>query len=45
MRKSESITGNLDWPLLVVYFVIMSLGLMTIYSTAFDAEHPSVFLF
>lgn len=45
MRKSQSLTGNLDWPLLLVYFIIMSLGLATIYSTAYNVDHPSLFSF
>lgn len=45
MRKTDSITGNVDWPLIAVYFVIMCLGVATIYSTAYNEDHPNLFSF
>lgn len=45
MRKNDSITGSIDWALLIVYFVILSIGVGTIYSVAYDPEHPSLFDF
>ncbi len=45
MRKENNITQDIDWPLLVSYLVLVSMGLMTVYSTAFDPEHPSIFDF
>lgn len=45
MRKEESLTSHIDWPLLLVYFIIVSMGIATVYSTAFDADHPSLFDF
>ena len=45
MRKNDSITGNLDWPLFIAVLVLMSMGLMTVYSVAYNPEHPSIFDF
>lgn len=45
MRKGESLTGLLDWPLLLVYLVLLIFGVMTVYSAAYDADHPSIFDF
>ncbi len=45
MRKNQSLTANVDWPLFVVYMILMLMGLATIYSAAFDPEHPSLFDF
>ncbi|MGJ8660840.1 MAG: rod shape-determining protein RodA [Bacteroidota bacterium] len=35
----------MDWPLFVCYLVLVTMGLMTVYSTAFDPEHPNLFDF
>lgn len=35
----------MDWPILLVYFMILIMGLMTVYSTAYDKEHSSIFDF
>ncbi len=45
MRKGDSLTTNMDWPLLLTYFAIVTCGVMTVYSTAFDADHPNLFDF
>jgi len=45
MRKNESIIGNIDFPLLLGYLLLITLGIGTIYSVAFDPEHPSLFDF
>ncbi len=45
MRKDDSLTGHLDWPLLLVYLTLVIFGVMTVYSAAYDPEHPSVFDF
>lgn len=45
MKENEKLTSNIDWPLLVVYFLILTLGLMTVYSTGYDKDNPSVFNF
>lgn len=45
MRKNDSLTGNLDWPLLAAIIVLMLMGLATVYSVAYDPEHPSLFDF
>jgi len=45
MRKGETLTSNVDWPLLLTYFLLVALGLLTVYSTAYDAENPSILTF
>ncbi|MDC0272716.1 rod shape-determining protein RodA, partial [Crocinitomicaceae bacterium] len=41
----NSLINNLDWPLLIGFLTLISFGLMTIYSVAFNEENPSVFSF
>jgi len=45
MRKSSSLINNLDWTLLISFVVLICFGLTTIYSVAFNEEHPSIFSF
>jgi rod shape determining protein RodA len=45
MRQNQSLTGSIDWPLVLVYVVLLLMGLSTVYSVAFDPEHPSIFDF
>ena len=45
MRKNESILGNFDWPLFLCYILLLIMGIGTIYSVAFDPEHPNLFDF
>lgn len=43
MRKNESIAGSFDWPLFIAYLLMLVIGVATVYSTAYDPEHPSIF--
>lgn len=45
MRKNQSVIGSFDWPLFVGYLLILMMGIGTVYSVAFDPEHPSIFDF
>lgn len=45
MRKNDSLAGAFDWPLFSVFMVLISFGLATVYSVAFDEEHASLFSF
>ena len=45
MRQNKSITGSIDWVLLILLLVLMGMGVATIYSVAYDPEHPSIFDF
>jgi len=45
MRQNQSLTAHVDWPLFVVYILLMLMGLATIYSAAFDPDHPNLFDF
>jgi rod shape determining protein RodA len=42
MRKEESLLSNIDWPLLIAYALLLVMGLATVYSTAYNAEHPNL---
>lgn len=43
--RNENLTQNIDWPLFICYLLLVSMGLATVYSTAFDADHPNLFSF
>lgn len=45
MRKQESLTEHLDWPLFGALIVMLFMGLATVYSVAFNEEAPSLFAF
>lgn len=45
MRENEKITSNIDWPLLITYFLILMMGLMTVYSVGYDEESTASFSF
>lgn len=45
MRKSKSLINNLDWPLFIGFVSLIIFGLITIYSVAFNEEHPNIFSF
>ena len=45
MRKDESIVAHVDWPLFIVFILLMLMGIATVYSTAYNPEHPFLFDF
>lgn len=45
MRSQDKLTENIDWPLFICYLLLVSMGLMTVYSTAYNDEHPNLFDF
>ncbi|MEN9998548.1 MAG: hypothetical protein RI922_1538 [Bacteroidota bacterium] len=45
MRKNESLVAHLDWPLFIVYMILLIMGVATVYSTAFNEDHPNIFDF
>lgn len=45
MRQNQSLTGNIDWPLFIVVLILMALGTATVYSTAYQEGHESIFDF
>ena len=45
MRKNDSLLSKLDWPLFISFMILVFLGLATVYSVAFNEEHPSIFAF
>ncbi|MCF8414677.1 MAG: rod shape-determining protein RodA [Crocinitomicaceae bacterium] len=42
MRQQQSIIGHLDWPLFIAYLLLVGMGLMTVYSVAFNEDHPNI---
>jgi rod shape determining protein RodA len=45
MRKEESLTEHLDWPLFGALITMLILGLATVYSVAYNEDAPSLFNF
>lgn len=45
MRKQESLTEHLDWPLFGALMTMLLMGLATVYSVAYNEEAPSLFAF
>ena len=45
MRKGESIVAHFDWALFVSYLILLIMGVATVYSTAYNEDHPSLFDF
>lgn len=43
MRENKSLTGRIDWFLVLLLALLVSLGLATLYSVAYNEEHPSIF--
>ncbi len=43
MRNNQSITGRIDWFLVLLLITLAVMGLTTLYSVAFNAEHPYIF--
>ncbi|MBP6090571.1 MAG: rod shape-determining protein RodA [Crocinitomicaceae bacterium] len=45
MRKQESLVAYFDWPLFIVYMLLLLMGIATVYSTAYNADYPNLFDF
>ena len=45
MRKGESIVAHFDWALFVSYLILLIMGVATVYSAAYNEDHPSLFDF
>ncbi len=45
MRKGESLVAHLDWALFIVYMILLIMGVATVYSTAYNEDHPNIFDF
>jgi rod shape determining protein RodA len=43
MRKNDSVITNIDWPLFISFILLIVFGMATIYSVAFNEEHPALF--
>jgi len=45
MRADDKLTQNMDWPLFACYLILVTMGVATVYSTAYDSDHPNLFDF
>lgn len=45
MRKQDSLFSNFDWPLFIAFMLMIIMGLATVYSAAYNKEHPIIFDF
>lgn len=45
MRKGESLVAHFDWALFSVYMLLLIMGVATVYSTAYNEDHPNLFDF
>ena len=43
MRKQKSIFENIDWLLVIMYLVFVSMGWINIYAAVYNEEHRSIF--
>ena len=43
MKRDESLLGNIDWGLFIVFLVMVFMGVANVYSAAFNPKHPDLF--
>jgi rod shape determining protein RodA len=43
MRNNQSITGRIDWFLVILLSVLIMMGITTLYSVAFNEKNPNLF--
>ena len=44
-NESASIFRSLDWPVIVIYLIMVLAGVVSIYSASYDFDHASLFAF
>ena len=42
-NQDENIFANLDWSMIILYFLLVIVGIFNIYSAVYDPDHPSLF--
>ncbi|HRP52546.1 MAG TPA: rod shape-determining protein RodA [Fluviicola sp.] len=45
MRNSDSLTRHLDWGLFSIVVIMLVMGIVNLYSAAYDPDHPNLFDF
>lgn len=45
MSRNQSLTSNVDWGLLIVFFLMLIMGVANVYSVAYNEEAPNIFDF
>lgn len=43
--RNNSLLGKIDWVIVIIYILLISIGVATIYSTTYNAENPSLLSF
>ncbi|MFM7668189.1 MAG: rod shape-determining protein RodA, partial [Bacteroidota bacterium] len=43
MRNNNSLTGRIDWILVFLLISLIVMGITTLYSVAYNEEHPVIF--
>ena len=43
MRNNQSLTGRIDWFLVILLSVLIIMGITTLYSVAFNVKNPNLF--
>ena len=43
MRNNNSLTGRIDWFLVILLLILISMGIATLYSVAFNEKNPNIF--
>ncbi|MBI3136351.1 MAG: rod shape-determining protein RodA [Bacteroidetes bacterium] len=42
-NQNDSSFADLDWSMVIIYFLLVGLGITNIYSSVYDPEHPALF--
>lgn len=45
MNRNQSLTSNVDWGLLIVFFLMLIMGVANVYSVAYNEDAPNIFDF
>jgi rod shape determining protein RodA len=43
MRNNNSLTGRIDWFLVILLLILITMGIATLYSVAFNEKNPNIF--
>lgn len=43
--NKSSVFGNLDWSIVIIYLILVTMGAISIYAASYDFDHASIFSF